>query len=111
MAQFFVEAAGSPLFSDVLVEVSVSDASGKAVTGLKPKNFFVSHLASKNHAGASQRVVSKAAEGPSGFYILTLKSTDIDDLSPGVYILAVSVERAIKGGSDRGQALAIADLR
>ena len=113
MARLIVEACGSPLLGDMLVEVSVSDTDGNAVTGLKPKSFFISDLASRNHAGASARVVSKVTEGPSGFYILALKSDAIhSDLSPDIYVLAVSVERVTKKGApaDRGQTLAVADL-
>jgi len=114
MARLIVEASGTPLFGDVLMEVSVSDLDGNPVSGLKPKNFFIHHLASRNHASAAARVVKEAKEGPNGFYIVSLKGDEIhSNLPAGIYILAVSVgSGSRKGGgfTNHGQALAVADL-
>ena len=75
MARLIVSAEGSPLFGNFLMIVSVTSAAGVPTQGLKPDNFNVAHLASLNHAGANPRVVTKATEGPAGFYILDLNRT------------------------------------
>ncbi len=115
MAQLIVSAAGSPLFKNFLMLVSVSDADGKPVTGLKPGNFKVHHLASLNHASANDREVTKAGEGPEGFYTLTLKPESFQpELPPGHYVLAVAVKRTRKRGeatvTDHGQTVAVGDI-
>lgn len=91
--RLIVTAAASPIFGNFLMLVSVSgEPDGKPVTGLKPANFKVHHLASLNHAHPTQRDVTKASEGPSGFYTLTLLPKDYQpDLPPGHYVFAVGV--------------------
>jgi hypothetical protein len=91
--RLIVTAAASPIFGNFLMLVSVSaETDGKATTGLKPANFKVHHLASLNHAHPNQRDVTKASEGPAGFYTLTLQPKDYQpDLPPGHYVFAVAV--------------------
>jgi len=120
MSRLVVTAEASPLFGNFLMVVSVStDADGKPVTALKPKNFIVYHLASLNHAYPTDRDVTEAKEGPDGFYTLTMKPKDYQpDLPPGHYVFAVAVRtfaKIVKKGSppapvDYGQTVASGDL-
>ena len=107
MARLIVSAKGSPLFGNFLMIVSVTSAAGVPTKGLKPDNFNVAHLASLNHAGANQRVVSKATESPAGFYSLELKpSPSQPTLPPGHYVFAV----AVGANGNLGQTVAAGDI-
>lgn len=118
MSTLIVSAEASPLFGNFLMLVSVSNAAdGKPVRKLKPASFKVHHLASLNHAGAFERKVTKAKEGPDGFYILSLKPNEAQAKLPsGHYVFAVTVQasRPARPGSqpakDEGQALANGDI-
>ena len=114
MALLIVSAAASPLFGDFLIEVSVTDINGVPVSGLKPANFQIAHLASLNHAAANPRAVKSADEAPAGFYILQLKPNKIQpSLPPGHYVLAVAVMKGPQkkgGASDQGQTIAGGDI-
>ena len=125
MARLIVTAAASPLFGNFLMLVSVSgEPDGKPVQGLKPANFKVHHLASLNHAHPNERDVTKASEGPAGFYTLTLLPKDYQpELPPGHYVFAVAVNagagkpskgtargRAPATATDFGQTIAVGDL-
>ncbi len=107
MARLIVSAKGSPLFGNFLMIVSVTSTAGIPKKGLKPENFLVAHMASLNHAGANQRTVTKATEGPGGFYILELKpSPSQPTLPPGHYVFAV----AVSASADSGQTVAAGDI-
>ena len=107
MARLIVSAEGSPLFGNFLMILSVTSAAGAPTQGLKPDNFNVAHLASLNHAGANPRVVTKATEGPAGFYILELKPNPAQPtLSPGHYVFGV----AVIAKTDHGQTVAVGDI-
>jgi hypothetical protein len=103
--RLIVTAAASPLFGNFLMLVSVSgEADGKAKAGLKPANFRVHHLASLNHAYPTERDVTKASEGPAGFYTLTLKPKEYQpDLPPGHYVFAVAVTAGAGKPKGRGR--------
>ena len=107
MARLIVSAEGSPLFGNFLMILSVTSAAGAPTQGLKPDNFNVAHLASLNHAGANPRVVTKATEGPAGFYILELKPSSAQPtLPPGHYVFGV----AVTAKTDHGQTVAAGDI-
>jgi hypothetical protein len=107
MARLIVSAKGSPLFGNFLMVVSVTSSAGVPTAGLKPDNFYVAHMASLNHAGANHRVVTKATEGPGGFYILELKPSSAQPtLPPGHYVFAVAVSTNV----DFGQTVAAGDI-
>lgn len=116
MSLLIVSAAASPLFKNFLFVVSVSDADGTPVTGLKAASFKIHHMASLNHAGENQRTVDKVTEAPDGFYIVTLKpSAAQPNLPPGHYVFAVRVARTRKRGepadvAGTGQVVAWGDL-
>lgn len=110
---FVVTAAGSPLFSNFLMLVSVTTHDGQPVTGLKPANFQVHHLASLNHASVNDRNVTEAKEGPAGFYTLKLQPESFQpDLPPGRYVFAVGVSRTLhpNGKPQSGQAIALGEI-
>ena len=107
MSLLIVSAAGSPLFGDFLMIVSVTSADGEPVTGLKTSNFKVHLLASLNHASVNPRPVSKVSEGPNGFYTVQLKKNDVQPTLPaGHYVFAVSVT----SGKNKGQTVAVGDI-
>lgn len=107
MARLIVSAEGSPLFGNFLMILSVTSAAGAPTQGLKPDNFNVAHLASLNHAGANQRVVTKVTESPAGFYILELKPNAVQPtLPPGHYVFAV----AAAANAGLGQTIASGDI-
>lgn len=113
MARLDVEAAGSPLFKNFLFVVSVSDGEGQPVTDLGKGHFEIHHQASLNHASDKKRVVSKATEGPAGFYRVQLEDDKVQpDLPPGRYVFAVMVKKPDRpaGTTHRGQTLAVAKL-
>ena len=107
MTRLIVSAEASPLFGNFLMIVSVTSDTGVPTKGLKPDNFEVVHLASLNHAGANQRVVTKATESPAGFYILELKpNTAQPTLPPGHYVFGV----AVAANTGLGQTLASGNI-
>ena len=112
MARLVVTAAGSPLFGNFLMVVSVSGAAdGKPVGKLKPDNFKIAHLASLNHASVLVREISKVSEGPDGFYTIQLKPWEPQPtLPPGHYVFAVAVTAGTKRAPHRGQTVAVGDL-
>ncbi|HEY9046075.1 MAG TPA: hypothetical protein VIN08_09270 [Ohtaekwangia sp.] len=108
MSLLLVTAAGSPLFDDFLVVVSVTSFDGAPAVGLKPSNFKVYMLASLNHASVDQRTISKATEGPGGFYTLQLKKrVSQPKLPAGHYVLGVTVT---SGKTDKGQTTATGNI-
>ena len=107
MTRLIVSAEGSPLFGNFLMIVSVTSDTGVPTKGLKSDNFEVVQLASLNHAGANQRVVTKVTESPAGFYILELKPNAVQPtLPPGHYVFAV----AVTAKTDHGQTVAADDI-
>ncbi len=112
MARLIVTAAGSPLFGNFLMVVSVSaEADGQPTTGLKPQNFKIAQLASLNHASVNVREVDKVSEGPEGFYTIQLKPWEPQPtLPPGHYVFAVAVTAGTKRAAQRGQTVAVGDL-
>jgi hypothetical protein len=105
MGLLIVSAAASPLFSNFLFVVSVTDSAGTPVAGLKAASFKIHHMASLNHAGENQRTIDKVTEAPDGFYIITLKpSASQPNLPPGHYVFAVRVMRSRKRGEPAGTA-------
>ena len=107
MSLLIVTAAGSPLFGDFLLIVSVTSADGEPSTGLKASNFKVHQLASLNHASVNPRPVSKVTEGPNGFYTIQLKKNDVQPTLPsGHYVLGVTVT----AGKNKGQTVTTGDI-
>jgi hypothetical protein len=108
MSLLIVTAAASPLFGDFLVVVSVTDADGKPVKGLKVANFKIYMMASLNHAFANNRPVSKVTESPDGFYIVQLKPNKVQPTLPnGHYVLGVIVT---SGKTNNGQTVTTGDM-
>ena len=111
MARLIVTAAGSPLFGNFLMVVSVSaEGNGQPTTGLKLQNFKIAQLASLNHASVNLREVDKVSEGPDGFYTIQLKPSEPPTLPPGHYVFAVAVTAGTKRAAQRGQTVAVGDL-
>jgi len=112
MARLVVTAAGSPLFKNFLMIVSVSAADdGKPIGSLKPANFTIAHLASLNHASVLVREVSKVSEGPDGFYTVELKPWEPQPTLPdGHYVFAVAVTAGTKRAPHHGQTVAVGDI-
>lgn len=81
--------------------VSVSDSVGNPVTGLTDKNFSVQPLI-VGPGGSLVNIVSAAAAGLPGMYIIRVVPINIQTWKSGVYIFGVAVKR----GADLGQALA-----
>ena len=112
MGRLVVTAAASPLFSNFLMVVSVSDAGdGKPVTALKGPNFRIAHLASLNHASALERDVDKVTEGPDGFYIVQLKPWAPQPTLPaGHYVFGVAVSAGPRTSPRYGQTVAWGEI-
>ena len=107
MSLLIVTAAGSPLFSDFLLVVSVTSADGDPAIGLKASSFKVYVLASLNHASVNPRPVSKVTEGPNGFYTIQLKKNTVQPTLPqGHYVLGVIVT----SGKNKGQTVTTGDI-
>src|SRR5262245_26099086 len=107
MARLIVSAMGSPLFGNFLMCVSVTSVEGVPTQGLKPTNLNITQLSSLKNAGANGRVVAKATEAPTGFYILELKPNSVQPtLPPGHYVFAVTVTAK----TDHGQTVAAGDI-
>ena len=113
MARLIVSATASPTFDNFIMLVSVSSTDGKATKGLKPGHFKIHHLSSLNHASVLERVVTKANEGPDGFYTLLLAPWEPQpNLPPGHYVFAVAVSWTPRRGAEtnHGQCVAVGDM-
>lgn len=119
MARLIVTAEGSRSFGDFRMVVSVSaEADGQPTTGLKAKNFIVTHLVSLDPPpgpegwleALSLGKVDKVKEGPPGFYIVNLKHPGaLSTLPPGHYAIGVAVTTysgRVGAATHHGQTLA-----
>ena len=85
--------------------ISVTDSVGNAVTGLAASNFSVQPLI-VGPGGALVNIVSSAAAGLPGMYIIRVVPINVQTWKAGVYIFGVAVKR----GADVGQALATVQM-
>jgi hypothetical protein len=83
------------------VIVSVTDEDGQPITGLDVPNFMVDPMI-VGPGGSKVEIATVTRGRLPGFYNIRVVPIEQETWKPGVYILAVAVQR----DKDRGQALA-----